>query len=150
MTDKPVLTAEEIKARVDMPALIVYLRDGEPIPEDRIIRCLLHDDKSPSMMVNEETCYCFACEVTWDVIQMVRDFHSLGFFETLAWFEEHMEDLEDEVEAAEVKAAPPKVTTSVPLTRILWSTGTDFLQEVIVDYWLILVCYQIILSILTE
>lgn len=122
----PTITAEEIKARVDMPALVSYIleqEDREPIPEDRVIRCLLHEDRSPSMMVNEETCYCFACEKTWDIIQLVRDFYGLSFVETLSWFEEHIDELEDEVEVEVAKTAPPKVITSDPSTEKSWITG---------------------------
>lgn len=129
------LTAEEIKARVTMPALVVYIREGESVPEDKLIRCLIHTDHSPSMMVNEETCYCFACEKTWDIIQLVRDYYELDFPETLAWFEEHMEDLEDEVEVAEVKAAPPKVTTSAPLTPRSLITGIHCCLKPTDTYW---------------
>jgi hypothetical protein len=146
----PTITAEEIKARVDMPALVSYIlveyedREGT-IPEDRLIRCLRHEDRSPSMMVNEETVYCFACEKTWDVIQLIRDYHNLSFNDTLLWFEEHIDELEDEVEVAEAAAAPPKVTTSALWMRMLLIIGILYLLRDIGIGWKIIVYFLLLL-----
>jgi len=45
----------------------------------KMTRCFNHDDKNPSMQVNDTWVYCYACLRRWDTINMVRQVRGLDF-----------------------------------------------------------------------
>jgi hypothetical protein len=122
----PGITAEEIKTTIEMPKLISYILeiDGlDPLDERRMCRCLVHDDNHPSMIVNEETCFCFACEKTWDMVGIVRDHYQLTFVDTLLWFENNLDDLVEYAETSSKIVTIPKVNTSARSIKKSWIIG---------------------------
>lgn len=149
----PGITVNEIKATVEMPKLIAYILeiDGlDPIDDRNMCRCLVHDDNHPSMMVNEETCFCFACDKTWDIIGIVRDHYQFTHTETLVWFEDHIDELSEYAETKATAPAAPKVITSARSIKILLLIGIHFLLPNTENTLVMLVCLMIILWIVTE
>ena len=46
-----------------------------------MVRCPFHDDRHPSMKLNESYFYCFGCGATGDVIDFVASLFGLGSYE---------------------------------------------------------------------
>jgi DNA primase len=128
MPEQLILTVEEIKSQVEIRNLVAWLLNeagSPPMDEKHMCQCLVHEDNDPSMIVNTETAYCFACEQTWDVIGLVRDHYQIGFPETLLWFQDHIDELVEYVEVTNQEVTPrPKVNTWDLLALIWWVTGT--------------------------
>lgn len=65
---------DTVKAAVT-PRMAVE-RYGLPVRQGNMICCPFHDDRTPSMKLNEDYFYCFGCGATGDVIDLVaRLFH---------------------------------------------------------------------------
>ena len=53
-------------------------RYGVEVQRNGMCRCLFHDDRHPSMKLNEDYFYCFGCGATGDVIDFVARLFHLG------------------------------------------------------------------------
>ena len=70
---------EVVKASVSVPdAAKMY-----DIQADRhgMARCPFHDDRHPSLKLNQDFYYCFGCGATGDVIDFVSRLYGLSAFE---------------------------------------------------------------------
>ena len=63
---------------------------GRKVNRGDMICCPFHDDRHPSMKLNEDYFYCFGCGTTGDVIDFVARLFGLSSYEAakkLAYFE---------------------------------------------------------------
>ena len=56
-------------------------RYGLPIQQGSMVCCPFHDDRTPSMKLNEEYFYCFGCGATGDVIDLAARLFSLSSYD---------------------------------------------------------------------
>ena len=64
----------------------IHVRDaaehyGLQVNRSGMCRCPFHDDRHPSMKLNEKYFYCFGCGATGDVIDLVARLFGLSSFE---------------------------------------------------------------------
>lgn len=64
---------ETIKAAVSVPQAAAYY--GMKIQRNNMTRCCFHDDRHPSMKLNDTYYYCFGCLEHGDVIDLVAQLH---------------------------------------------------------------------------
>ena len=64
---------ETIKAAVSVPQAAAYY--GLKIQRNNMTCCIFHDDRHPSMKLNETYFYCFGCLEHGDVIDLVAQLH---------------------------------------------------------------------------
>ena len=64
---------ETIKAAVSVPQAAAYY--GMKIQRNNMTCCCFHDDRHPSMKLNDTYFYCFACLEHGDVIDLVAQLH---------------------------------------------------------------------------
>ena len=64
---------ETIKAAVSVPQAAAYY--GMKSQRNNMTRCCFHDDRHPSMKLNDTYYYCFACLEHGDVIDLVAQLH---------------------------------------------------------------------------
>ena len=69
ISDDDIETARQADVRQFLP---------EPVKRNKI-KCFNHDDKSPSMQVNDTWVYCHSCCRRWDSIDVVRQLQRLDF-----------------------------------------------------------------------
>ncbi len=55
--------------------------------------CPFHDDKNPSMIVNDESVHCFGGCGGYDIISFVQRMEDVDFKGALDWFSKHLEEL---------------------------------------------------------
>ena len=60
---------ELVKQAVCVPEAATYY--GLQVSRNRMVCCPFHNDRHPSMKLNERYFYCFGCGVTGDVIDLV-------------------------------------------------------------------------------
>lgn len=70
---------EEVKATI--PLIQAAKRYGLKPDHSGMVRCPFHDDKHPSMKLNEDYFYCFGCGASGDVIELTRGLFSLTPYE---------------------------------------------------------------------
>ena len=70
---------ELIKQVVRVPEAAAYY--GLHISRNGMACCPFHDDRHPSMKLNERYFYCFGCGATGDVIDLVARLFDLSSFE---------------------------------------------------------------------
>ena len=75
----------EVKSAAAGSPLAVYHHFGVEVKRTgREICCVLHDDKSPSMLIYRDGgFYCFGCKKGGDIIKFVQEFASLSFMDAL-------------------------------------------------------------------
>ena len=56
-------------------------RYGLPVRQGNMICCPFHDDRTPSMKLNEDYFYCFGCGASGDVIDLVARLFNLSSYE---------------------------------------------------------------------
>ena len=56
-------------------------RYGLPIKQGNMVCCPFHDDRTPSMKLNEDYFYCFGCGATGDVIDLAARLFSLSGYD---------------------------------------------------------------------
>lgn len=71
--------ADEIKRHIDMRD--VCAKYDIQVNQAGFAKCLWHDERTPSMKVYRDGCYCFGCHVQKDVIDVVRQIYGLTFRE---------------------------------------------------------------------
>lgn len=64
---------EIIKAAVSVPQAATYY--GMKLQQNHMTRCCFHNDRHPSMKLNDTYFYCFACLEHGDVIDLVAQLH---------------------------------------------------------------------------
>lgn len=77
---------ETIKAAVSVPQAAE--RYGLQADRSGMCRCPFHEDRHPSLKLNEDYFYCFGCEAHGDVIDFVAKLFDLSSYEAarkLAW-----------------------------------------------------------------
>ena len=70
---------ETVKAAVTVRQAAEYY--GLKVERGGMARCPFHDDRHPSMKLNERYFYCFGCGATGDVIDFVAKLFGLGSYE---------------------------------------------------------------------
>ena len=70
---------ELIKQVVRVPEAAVYY--GLQVSRNGMVCCPFHNDRHPSMKLNERYFYCFGCGVTGDVIDLVARLFDLSSYE---------------------------------------------------------------------
>ena len=70
---------ETVKSSVTVKQAAEYY--GCKVNRGDIICCPFHDDRHPSMKLNERYFYCFGCGVTGDVIDLVARLFDLSSYE---------------------------------------------------------------------
>ena len=70
---------ELIKQVVRVPEAAAYY--GLQVSRNGMACCPFHDDRHPSMKLNERYFYCFGCGVTGDVIDLVARLFDLSSYE---------------------------------------------------------------------
>ena len=70
---------ELIKQVVRVPEAATYY--GLQVSRNRMVCCPFHNDRHPSMKLNERYFYCFGCGVTGDVIDLVARLFDLSSYE---------------------------------------------------------------------
>ena len=70
---------EIVKANVTAPQAAEHY--GVEVQRNGMCRCPFHDDRHPSMKLNEKYFYCFGCGATGDVIDLVARLFGLSSFE---------------------------------------------------------------------
>lgn len=58
-------------------------RYGLPVRQGNMICCPFHDDRTPSMKLNEDYFYCFGCGATGDVIDLAARLFGLSGYEAV-------------------------------------------------------------------
>ena len=71
--------AGKIKERVTMRDVCDMY--GIQVNAGGFAKCLWHDERTPSMKVYHDGCYCFGCHVQKDVIAVVQQIYGLSFRE---------------------------------------------------------------------
>lgn len=71
------MTSEEIKETTSMTD-VVSGTYGIQI-RNHMCKCPFHDDRSPSMRVYEDSCYCFTCGKSWDIFSFIQDMDGVDF-----------------------------------------------------------------------
>ena len=56
-------------------------RYGLPVRQGNMVCCLFHNDRTPSMKLNEDYFYCFGCGATGDVIDLVARLFNLSSYD---------------------------------------------------------------------
>ncbi len=89
------ITPAQFKKTVGLRAVLAHF--GIVVSGDRCL-CPFHDDHTPSMFVNDEFAYCFACGRGWDIFDFVsetftRQGQPTGFEAAWDWLYEHRESL---------------------------------------------------------
>ena len=56
-------------------------RYGLPVRQGNMVCCPFHNDRTPSMKLNEDYFYCFGCGATGDVIDLVAKLFNLSNYE---------------------------------------------------------------------
>lgn len=67
---------EKVKQAVSVPHAAQYY--GIPVDRSGKCCCLFHQDKHPSMKLNEDYYYCFACHANGDVISLTAKLFNLS------------------------------------------------------------------------
>lgn len=70
---------ELVKQAVCVPEAATYY--GLQVSRNRMVCCPFHNDRHPSMKLNERYFYCFGCGVTGDVIDLVAKLFALSSYE---------------------------------------------------------------------
>jgi len=70
---------EEVKATVSLKQAAAHY--GLEPTRNGMIRCPFHEDKHPSMKLNEDYFYCFGCGASGDVVELTRRLFSLTPYE---------------------------------------------------------------------
>ena len=70
---------DTVKAAV--PPRMAAERYGLPIRKGSMVCCPFHDDRTPSMKLNEDYFYCFGCGATGDVIDLVARLFGLSNYD---------------------------------------------------------------------
>lgn len=70
---------ETVKAAVTVRQAAAHY--GLKVERGGMARCPFHDDRHPSMKLNERYFYCFGCGATGDVIDLVARLFGLGSYE---------------------------------------------------------------------
>lgn len=72
-----------IFARVKKSVTVLQAAEhyGVEIQKNGMCRCPFHDDRHPSMKLNEDYFYCFGCGATGDVIDFVAKLFDLNSYE---------------------------------------------------------------------
>ena len=70
---------ETVKAAVTVRQAAEHY--GLKVERGGMVRCPFHDDRHPSMKLNESYFYCFGCGATGDVIDFVASLFGLGSYE---------------------------------------------------------------------
>ena len=70
---------ELIKQVVQVPEAAAYY--GLQVSRNGMACCPFHDDRHPSMKLNERYFYCFGCGATGDVIDLVAKLFDLSSYE---------------------------------------------------------------------
>lgn len=72
---------DQIKERISVKDAIAYYFGIEITRKN--ISCIFHEDKNPSMSVDNEVFYCHSCHVGGDVIKLVQEYYKLSFKEAI-------------------------------------------------------------------
>ena len=85
MPQIPRETTERILAATDIVDVIGSYKNGRPACRESEVRCVFHDDASPSFNINpaRQVFHCFGCKKSGDAITFVREIETLTFDDAL-------------------------------------------------------------------
>ena len=71
------MNSEEIKQSHSMREIVESY--GIKVNRSGMCCCPFHKEKHPSMKVYKDSCYCFACNKSWDIFSFVMDYKECDF-----------------------------------------------------------------------
>src|SRR5437764_7551139 len=80
-------SVDEVKAAVDMVAVVSHRTPLRKAGSRYVGRCPFHEERTPSFSVNatDKLYYCFGCGAKGDLITFVRDTEQLDFAGAIEW-----------------------------------------------------------------
>lgn len=114
---------ETIKAAVSVPQAAAYY--GMKIQRNNMTRCCFHDDRHPSMKLNDTYFYCFACLEHGDVIDLVARLHRESHY---AAVQRITRDFGIGPNSPAPAAAKPRIPKRDPDEALCMSVLTDYEQ----------------------
>lgn len=85
------LSPKTLKRDINIQQLFTYF--GIEIDEYSKCLCPFHADKTPSMLVNSEFAYCFACGRGWDIFDFLVLYLEIDFSAALVWLNTNKDSL---------------------------------------------------------
>lgn len=78
---------DEAKERHNITDVVARTRKVTRAGRERRALCAFHDERSPSMQLNDAkgTYFCFGCNASGDIVKYVMETERLGFIEALQW-----------------------------------------------------------------
>lgn len=76
---------EKLKNNADIVEIISKYIEVKKAGRSFVALCPFHDDKNPSLHINEEKAYyhCFSCKASGDVITFIREYEKLSYVEAI-------------------------------------------------------------------
>jgi hypothetical protein len=91
-----ILDTKTLKREINIKSVLQYFNIEV---ENNKCLCPFHDDKNPSMLVNDESVHCFACGEGFDLFSFVQRKLDLTFVQAKTWLSEN-KDILPEVESS--------------------------------------------------
>jgi len=80
---------KEFKSKIDINQILSYYSiQTKKIGKNIMALCPFHNDTNPSMIVNRDNVYCFACQKAWDVVSLVKEKENTDFWGSIKKLEE--------------------------------------------------------------
>jgi len=84
-------SVEEARRLVSIRQILLHL--GVTINRQHMAQCPFHEDNTPSMIVNDESVFCFACDRGWDIYEFLSEWFNFTPDESYQWIQDHLEEL---------------------------------------------------------
>ena len=91
----------QVKMAVSVKEAAEYY--GLEVKRGSMVCCPFHNDRTPSMKLNEDYFYCFGCGATGDVIDLVAKLFNLSSYDAAKKLADYIEDLTDILTFAELE-----------------------------------------------
>ena len=73
----------ELKSRITMPEVLDMY--GIKLPRSKKISCLFHEEKTASLHIYEDHCYCYGCGAFGDILEFVSRMEGINKFQAYRW-----------------------------------------------------------------
>jgi len=108
------------KSEIDINQVLSYYSvQTKKVGKNMMALCPFHNDTNPSMIVNQNNVYCFACQRAWDIISFVKEKENTDFWGSIKKLEEISGIPFLEKESREVES----IEEMIPLVFSLLSSG---------------------------